>query len=430
MAAATCRTSEIWAFGSRPPRNHDVLEEEETMKSKTLLRWIPLFALVAQPLPLAAKPRSGMQGIAAIEPGYCKTTGGNEGLIGMVLAAILPGLVKSGVKGIGDALTKAGQPDETTISGAASDHFYSLDQAKSANGLTTRCMAFQVVYDGPQADTQNFRSEARKFYDERGQQKAVAFLYTARVELAGDGSAWRLVPETIHVGPSLTASAKGNRGRDLVLTMTVQGAAAKDNENVLATRSVNIARVADRLDTNLIGAGETETASYGTGWMPLPAVQGDIAAGFIEARKRLIERQKLEQIEARKPAEQERLAELNRLSEHDAKAFAKVLPITVKFDLHETTDGNKFLMRVGEFISGQSDKIAAPIIEQLDPAKRREAEVKALTESTGLRVDAIAAIAAWNADKKEVNRLKAQLACDKLRVYQIEESACSALSPR
>lgn len=120
-------------------------------------------------------------------------------------------------------------------------------------------------------------------------------------------------------------------------------------------------------------------------------------------------------------------------------------PITISATLTETQEGNKFLVKLGSLISENSDEIAKPILDEIDPTKRAAAakadaaEASAATaQAATLRVSAIELVAAYNTEKNKsdadrdeikvrVAKIKAIEACRKLDEANLFEADCLGL---
>lgn len=406
---------------------------------------------------LQAAPRPGLEGKVFLpqDDNICGVVSnqGNE-LFGALLAALLPSLVQAGVKGIGGALSKAASPDETTVIGSASTNFYGTtnefvpvtrqncvvfvadtpDTIKGRLTINSTTDSFQnVTYQG----TDGFLEKSDiEFLGSNGYTAYPLFYYVAKLETSPDKSAWRLVPTKIWIGPSLTNGGLRGKGRDLVVTASLLGAAAKDEDNVLAAKSVNIKRVVANRWYSESGVGNSgKSERFATGWIPFPAMPAQPLALLTEAKER---QKSINEIKSIAPSKRtaKQVAQLTKMETRaaaDPAALAKILPVNFKIQVQETRDGIKFLQKVGEFVAGNAETIAKPIAASFDGDAKREAAVKALSGAQDLKVSALEAVNAWsvaNADaslsalEKQVKKIKAQTACQTLRLNDLDDPAC------
>ena len=378
-----------------------------------------------------------------------------------IFAAILPILVETGVKGIGNALATAAKPDEASVVSSTPGYFYDLTSPPQVDGVARpnegldaiqRCVV--LVANHPQRagaskmlvapGTTTLTSQLASFIMTKGYGDSAEFAFVGSMRPARDGSAWELAPAIIWVGGALTEGGLRGDGRDLVLTFTVQGAASKDDENVLASRSVLIPRVNNgkwiynwgpsETAPSISSADQTHNAKQFTiGWIPLPKAEGPLGEQFEEALQRRRDIVALSSIVNHTTAQKKQLTEMQAAINSEGTKFESVLPVTFKFELHETRDGNKFLQSVGEFLAANSGKIATPISDSLNPELRRTAATESLNSAQALRINAIEAVAEWQAvnddpaakpSDKEVKRIKARTACSILRLNKLDDPAC------
>lgn len=402
--------------------------------------------------PGSAKPRDQLRGeIIPIEKSsFCGAADANPNeIFGAILAAVLPGLIQAGVKGIGTALSKAAAPDEAQVRATTGAHFYTTGGKKYA--LVAQHPCFAYIVDAPveksgaptieevtlESGVKTYRgsdgrmdaAHAELLYG-KGFRRYPLFFMVARIDQAADRSAWRMVPTRVWTGPAFTVGGLRGKGRDLVLTAFVEGSSANDESNMLAQKSVNFARAKDN---SWVESKRLE--GLGTGWIPFPKLS-HIAE---ERRSVAIERlEAIAEIEALppkevKPAQGAQLAKMKAALPADAKAMRSLLPVTYGFSLQETRDGNRFLQKVGDYIAGNAETIAKPIAAEFDVDAKREKAVANAGAATGLKIAAIEAVDAWegavadpskNEAQRRVLKMKAQLACATLRASDLDDIAC------
>jgi len=415
-----------------------------------------------------AAPREKLEGKVYLDEGgsICGASGaGNQEIFGAVLAAILPGLIQAGVKGIGNALAKSAEPDEATVSASDSSHYFygtEKNDDKFTPIMRQKCIVFVVdskeeirgrlSFDQqptgiPNPDnTPGMKSIPRNgnlterdvdFLAGKGIKHYPLFYYVGRFERSADRSAWRIQPTTIWIGESLTKGGFRRKGRDLVLTLSLLGASTNDDDNTLAAKSINLRRV----QRNQWIQDADKLAELATGWIPFPSLPAQPLAVLNEANERLKSIQQIREIpeDERTDAQTRNLTKMEErvASEgNDTTALAQVLPATFKAQVDETRDGIAFLQRVGEFVAGNAEKIATPITNALDSDAQTTAQVQALTNASSLRVSTLEAIANWQsveADasktdlEKRIARIRADTACDTLRLNDLAEASCGLL---
>lgn len=138
---------------------------------------------------------------------------------------------------------------------------------------------------------------------------------------------------------------------------------------------------------------------------------------------------KLPSLKARKG----RLIARNNQAVKDFTRIGALAPITVRASVTETRRGSKLVAAIGKAIADQSDAVSTAVGNRLDPAKRLEASLSEFDKETDARLEAIAAIEAWQASLVEGKGVesalfKAQRSCaraqDKLQYYV---SQCTSL---
>lgn len=405
--------------------------------------------------PVQAKPREGLRAVVGFTNG-CGTSD-KQAVPLLLLSALIAPAVKAGINGLGAALQKAGQPDEAQVSAMIGTMFYSelnnmvsrergmdinaAEVAEVSPRIAHSCIV--VAVHGTSNDGAlkrgDYGQDHAKFFSEGGFNTEPSFFMASAIEISPDRSAWRLKPELLKIGSPLTKSswARGS-GRELVASFVMAGPSVKEGDAILATRSIRIGPALFK--SGKVTSG-TELEGLATSWMPMPVFDDSTRAALAAATKRLEDRAKL--IKARdeaKLANNTKLAnaadmEINALNStltNDINSFAAMVPVTLGFTIHETRDGNAFIEGIGKFLSENSDAIAKPISDALDPAARTAAQIAAGEAETKLRVDAITNVAAWEASvsegessaKQRIAKLEAINACNTLKLNKFFEVDC------
>lgn len=372
-------------------------------------------------------------------------TSGDEFLGGIVLSLLAP-LFNTAVKGVGGAIAKAGTPEETRVSGLTVSAFYSGQQAADGTSidLVRRAQCISLAVDSPQVaprqksdiSTNNSGAAGAAFLRSQGYTRAPRLYMESRIIVSPDRSAWRLVPVHAFIGETLSTS---DRERDLVVTTTFSGPSATADGEALATRSFTFKRAASNY---VLPARELER--LGTGWMPLPAIGEHVRtrlAAVIQrnadevALRKLIASGKLKPKEL--TAANAGIAKLTALKPKDTAFLVELVPVTLKVDVLQTSDGNKALVAIGNFLSENSKTFSEPLASALNAETRREKRLADASAEDEARISAIGAVEAWqtsltDASKTEASRrvaeIRAEAACRKLQSSGFEDPACVTVS--
>lgn len=415
---------------------------------------------VAQAAPKAAKPAL----IAVVDHtekcAVATQKGADEALPGAILSLVLGTVVDAGIKGLGKAMTKAGADKEVHVKDSLATYFYTGELGAEPK-LKRKATCLRVVA-GPKggdglpvgtASPQNADlGDAATWVKESGFDRAPALYMETRMRLSDDRTAFQLVPVKAFIGKPLQGKAE----RDLVVTFSIVAPSVNDDGDVLATRGFALKRPTEgAMDTTVLEAMASD-------WIPLPTPTDAAKGRFEIAVQRQNDIADLEKVlaelnappkpvttkpgtkPAAKPPEdppkkadvEKRLGELKTAAKGDPAALASLMPVTLRVDVHETADGNKLLAAIGGFLTDNADKISEPILEEIDPAKRKAAAKTAATEAQSLRIAAIEAVEAWQTTdagaesteaQKRVKKLQAEGACRALRDAKLDDVACLGL---
>lgn len=419
-----------------------------------ILLGLALSAPLSQPALAASRaPLTGLAGFID-----CSDKPDQSPLAGALLGAVIGPLVEAGIKGLGNALASAGNPKEAHVGASTSELFYKADAPTEVSMPLDAQFSCLYVAAGPKgggndpvANSNEIFGDATDKLVDGGFTGRPAFFMLGQASISADRSAWRWTPTRLWIDQPLTqAGWASGSGRDIVVTLTIHGVAAKADDGVIASRSIVLNRVVPGKQHDPKGL-----AGLATGWMPLPQVSEEVAArvaAAVQRRKDInalndaIPEYKEEAAKAKTAPEREaaeakaakaktEAAELEVLSANDVEALHLLAPVTFTFDIHETRDGNKFLASLGTALAAQSKEVAAPIVERIDPAKRAEAAIEAGTKEDGYRVAAIEAVAAWKASidskdsdaKQRVAKIAATGACRTLQLRGFADPACLEL---
>lgn len=137
--------------------------------------------------------------------------------------------------------------------------------------------------------------------------------------------------------------------------------------------------------------------------------------------------------EERKKAEAE-LLRIADLIAKDQESLREIAPYSVRVDANQTGRGSKFLVKLGNFLSGNSAKIASPISDALNPEKRAAADESDIQKVEGLRINAITeasnlakAIDAKDATAERIARIKLGATCRQIEAAGYSEAACMVI---
>lgn len=370
----------------------------------------------------------------------------------------------------GSTLTSDNCPVAQESAGKASNHspYGSVSSKNSADSAESQISAGSVSNQDP-TPVASRPTCANTFTED------IRFFAQYSATMSTDRTAMRLDPNTVLIGapfvkPKRSASGK----RDIVVVLSFQLPSQSGSGDGFAVSTSNFANV--KSDTVVSPDKLSESVS---GWMPLAPLPKTVSSLLSANEKRRKDLQavtdELEILEKRqkdlqaligeleadgKPVPKETLnsilkvqekitaaeAALSRLEEvltRDESALSTVgdtpqsivAPVTVAATLVETQEGNEFLVKLGSFLSENSTKIAEPIIEQLDPAKRQAAAATAADAEDDLRVKALEAAAAYNLENAKtgdernelairVAQIRAEQACRKLRAEGYEDVVC------
>lgn len=405
--------------------------------------------------------------------------------LGGVLGLVLGPAVEAGIKGLGNAIAKAGAGSDLHAEGRLDTHLYALDTplvvigpvqevtgAGSVNlpsgaraiatagvaqaGFVRPCL---VVAAGPRAGDADPRAVARELAEETHQgvvtgtspmsqtntptiaPDVLAKLQTAldpeRMAIVAiefdpslDRTAFRLKPVAIHVGQAFDGSDKK---RGLAFTVSVVPPSATGEESAVATRTISFRDVAGAWS-----AGDGVAANYSTSWMPLPPLPDRDQETVESAAQRLADaRALLASLAEGKLKTEEAVkaeADLRNLAarlEGDKAAGADFAPYTIRADVHETRPGSKFLVKLGTLLAANAATIATPVAERLDPAKRAVATETELQKIEALRITAIEqagdlakAQAAADAPATRIAQIRLGATCRQIAAAGYADAAC------
>lgn len=426
-----------------------------------------------------------LKGTTWVEPA-CSAAAGKEGAVGSLLAGLfLEPVVKMGVGALADALKKAGEPTETSITSFVSFELYHVTtkQNGAESEMINRCILGGVGGPGaimPAKLLDNWINalspqRIKKLQDEgiiilttpKDPNSKVSHVPTLYFELkptfSRDQSAFQLAFERLWLMEGL--SGKPTKAKDLVMTVSFISPSPKGDSNIEALRTFVLTGV-DRLQP-LAGS---ELNRYTTDWIPVPPVSKMLAERVAASVQRKIdlatnealvksldkEVKEISTKPALKEDESKKLAADNKLLDaakvandqlvqaikQDDLFLTAVAPYTIRVDVKETVDGNKFAAKLSQILSGQTDAITKAVVDRVDLTKRDAtratslaADLAAIDVESGARVKAIEAVAAWELTKqpgktdseRRAAEIKAVAACQQLVARGFSDISCLSL---
>lgn len=416
--------------------------------------FITMVAAVASGVPAIPAFAKPIKTDAIVWTGARCSSGDNApqaGFVAALLGLVLEPLIEAGIKGVGDALKKAGAPSDIHVTGSKTTYMYAMNSGKvgptrpvsPTADLNDRCIlvAFGPAADGRTTDGRSVEIPLAPPLDANGVlDKNLMPLFqsvfdttkmtvlVANIEPSKDGSAFQLVPRYVDLGSAMrqgSATAK----RTIAITFSLFPPGATADGTATAVRTIMFEDV-----TASKVIGRAASRSFATDWIPLPAVSDPAKARATAAGKRADDLAALElsRKPTLKPDQLKKVdADIARLKPLvDADRLFLVTPVTWRADLHETGGGSKLLVALGGFLTGKAADIAKPIADSIDLTK---AEARAGADDQ-LRIDAITAIdeyskavVAGDAAATRVALIKAQGACRRLEAGGFAEVSCTLL---
>ena len=401
-----------------------------------------------------------------------------EALAEILAGLFLKPLLETTVKGIGDAIKKAGEDQVTTRNAKSISHFYSValgSGAQDATKVDIDIGCVTVVHGrlfDPRTPADTKEKQARDFAERFSVQPAdvgrylspaepnggtreytddVRFFAQYALNLSDDNTAMYLEPITVLVGEPFKTpkrSAKGSRDIVLVLSMKLPSQNGGDDAFAVATSKY----IKTKSNTRLSGV---EVEDGRSGWMPLAPIPKSISVRIAANAKRRVDLQSLsdaannyerlaaaeedsakkKELLAKKAAADISRKRLSKLITQDEEEISRVSPVTIEATLVETQKGNEFLVNLGSFISGKSSDIAQPIFDAIDPATKDKAASAELDNEDALRIAAIEAVGNFDSEdakatperdevKIRIAKIKAEQACRKLRAAGHDDVSC------
>lgn len=413
----------------------------------------------------------------------CPKVSKPEALTEVLAGLFLAPLIESSIKGLGEAIKKAGEDQVTTRTATTVDHFYDITLGKKAGdetkiGQNIGCIT--VIYGQTSNATGQAAKEVQKKFEERFKSvhskltsyatinnylspddptsgnlefsDDVRFFAQYSIQLSEDKTALLLEPKMVLIGgPFAKPKGSSSGKRDIVLVVSFKLPSQGGGDEAFAVLTSNFSAVEDytvQEGTALLG--------HSTGWMPMPPVPDNVATRLTANATRRIDLQsfvdlqedlrtelesdgltpaKRKELEKDKASAKRSAERLQKLISADQTAVELTAPVTITTSLVETQEGSKFLVNFGSFLSEKNKEISEPILEVIDPSKRKAAKAaEADTEDT-LRVAAIEAVADYDTEdaktgaardeaKLRIAKIKAKQACRKLKAAGYEDISC------
>lgn len=397
--------------------------------------------------------------------------------LGTLLSMAIGTVVEGGIKGLGDALVKAGSPKDINAQRTLNSHLYSVDIPEVASEPVSPTVSFarkcfvgifgpkldastsavpnQTSTTSPDSISQGYEIAGVEPLAEDGSLNARVFgavgrvidleksyVFVVEVESSDDGTAFRLVPKQVSFGSSFDGR---NRKRDVFFTVSFIPPAGLKDGSATATRTFSFKSIVQREPLSGPQANMKSTS-----WMPLPPIPENVNSKIKDARKRAADiyalnfnleacasngsdlggRECLLSAEGIKKARSDR-QRLLALLQRDRDALGLVSPYSIQLAAKETRPGSKFLVRLGEFLSGNAEKLGEPIIERLDSEKRASAKEQSTAAVEALRITAITEASAYAkaiSDEDEtaarIAEIKLGAACRQIEAAGFSDVAC------
>lgn len=380
------------------------------------------------------------------------------GLFAALLGLVIPKVVEGGVKFVGTALAKAGAPEETHLTSTRPDMLYALaavdklgDQPPQYDVVPNlafrhRCVVtvagprrtgagdsalIQAATAFPMANANGLKSDFQAKISEVFDPSRTSVL-VIDLQPSPDTTAFRLVPKYISIGGALK-DRRIDKARSAVWTVSLLPPGGTDEGAATTVRMFGFPQVGP--STTLTGTAAEAKAG---GWIPLPALPEAAQARLSAALQRRSDANALADIVAssKNPAEVAKAKKsrdelISKFIAKDNIYLTQLAPMTFRVDFVETVPGNKLLVALGEFLSGNAKELAAPISAAVDPtARAASAEAEAANEDT-LRIAAITDATALasartgsDASATRIAQIKAAASCRRLEAAGFSDPAC------
>lgn len=383
------------------------------------------------------------------------TATGDASVLASVFGVILGPLIQSGIKGLGDAIAKAGASSEIHGVGTLETYLYAVIVPKELNKLgqpelrfSRRCLiAAFAPKTKPDARPLELAAKLQN-QDSRPLTETGAWnpdltaqlgaeldstrmsVLVASLDLSRDGTAFRFVPQFASLGEAFDGKT---RERSLTFTTSLLPPGSAADGTAAAVRSITFDKV---VVARVVGRDEARLSE--TSWMPVPSIPETLKARIDSTKQRLADAYGLYyslssgvlKADEKKKADAD-LDRLKRLLDNDRNALKEIAPYTVRVDAHQTRPGSPFLVNLGTFLSGNSDKIATPIADAVNTEKRAAAAETGAQKVEALRITAITeaeswakAVAAKDGAAARIARIKLGSACRQIEAEGFSEPAC------
>lgn len=271
-------------------------------------------------------------------PRASATAGPAERFVGAALAGIfIPKLIEAGMQGVGSALKKAGEVAKTQAIGTATTHMYVSNPLAQLAPEPFGCVV--AFMEGvPKKDTAFHESTVSAMRALRAakllaEKSTALWIWEAAVVPMEDGTAIQL--DTTHLSVAEFLNGRGGE-RDFVVSLAVATPNATADGETIALGNIHMGKV-----------------KRGEPWSPKDREP---------LRSNLLPWAKISDMSLE-------------VWKRDAEAGIgerKYMPATVSVTFTETDDGNAFLRKLGEFLSGASADTAKVLTSAILPSSRRE----------------------------------------------------------
>jgi|GEM_PF-3386211 len=258
-----------------------------------------------------------------------------------------------------------------------------------------------------------------------------------------DRTAVQIRPTEILIGKKFADSKIAASGkRDIVLTVGIHPPGVSGVGDAIALPSAALKNV--KTNTYLT---EEDLDNIATGWFPVAPVPKPTTEAIKQWDQTFVELETVKALITSLAGERDpKLIEkrdaavilkdkLQKVIDERKPVWEQTAPIVVSSTLTETQEGNKYLVKLGSFISENASSFAEPIANELDPSKQKEAASAEASKSAELRASAIELVDAYRTEdakvgterseaKVKVARIKAIEACRKLEEASLFEVDC------
>lgn len=199
------------------------------------------------------------------------TKAGTQSIVGGLALALVPPLVESGIKGLGNAIKAAGAKKSYSTNAIDTINFYSLDKERrafTANQSNSCIVIFRAKVNGNKVtdkfrESKIFSNRALYLFKKHGISDTPKFYFEAILIPSDDRSAFRLDPKMVFYGEKI---GPNNDDKELVVNLTFSTPSSSVEGAPFAYASMTI----DRHNGVYHVSGEELLYPYRSKYLPLP----------------------------------------------------------------------------------------------------------------------------------------------------------------